>query len=77
MPHLEGKMLKEVGSSVSFICFGSRTGIDPDTDSRGLSPGRVFCSDLYFHELDVVVRNRFSMLTVKPLERVVLSVLIE
>lgn len=33
-------MLEEVSGSVSAICLGARTGVDPDTDGSGLS-GRV------------------------------------
>jgi hypothetical protein len=44
---LEGKMLKEVSSTVGAVGLGARTGIDPDTDSAGLRVWRVLGSDLY------------------------------
>lgn len=37
---LESHVLEEVGGSIGAVCLGARTGVDPDTDSSGLS-GRV------------------------------------
>ena len=34
---LESHVLEEVGGSVGAICLGARAGVDPDTDSGGLS----------------------------------------
>lgn len=39
-------MLQEVSSSIGLVSLSSASGIDPYTDGRGLSPWRVFGSNL-------------------------------
>jgi hypothetical protein len=75
LANLESKMFKKMGGSIGRIGFCSTSGVDPDTNGRGLSPWRVLCCNLP----DVSDRGRVGCFsgpnTVKPFERVVLSVL--
>lgn len=41
-------MLEEVCGAVVLVSLGSGTGVNPDTDSRGLGPWRVLGGDLVF-----------------------------
>lgn len=74
-PYLEGKVLEEVGGSVGLVGLSARAGIDPHTDGRCLGPWGVLGSDLRGRvNCSPGVSDR-SAHTVKPLLRVVLSVL--
>jgi hypothetical protein len=42
---LEGHMLKEVGSAISFVSLGTRTGINPDANCCGLCMRMRLCCD--------------------------------
>lgn len=66
-------MLQEVRGSVGLVSLCPATGIDPHADSRGLSPWRVFRSDLnpVSHDPTRLQTPMQSIRTVKPLERVV------
>lgn len=74
-PYLESKVLQEVCCSVGPVGLRAASGIDPDADGRRLSPWRVLGSDLRKgvncspHSCQKVRH------TVKPLVRVVDSVL--
>ena len=73
--YLERKVLEEVCGSVGPVCLGTAAGIDPDTDGRRLGPRGVLGRDLR----GGVNGGRGScaelVRTVKPLDRVVDSVL--
>jgi hypothetical protein len=51
--YLEGKVLEEVCGAIGLIRLGARSGVDPDTDSGRLSPGRVLRGNL-----DVSISSR-------------------
>lgn len=75
--YLESKMLKEVCGAVGPISLCAASGVDPDTNSGGLSPGRVLRGNL--HALvNTILLSMFNMTfpTVKPLLNVVVSVLV-
>jgi hypothetical protein len=44
--YFEGKMLQKVCGSICLVCLGTTPSIDPDTNSRSLSPWRVLGGDL-------------------------------
>jgi hypothetical protein len=44
--YLESKMLEEVSSAIGLVSLCPATGVDPDTNGRSLSPGRVLGGDL-------------------------------
>lgn len=44
--YLEGQVLEEVSGAAGLVRLGSRTGIDPNTDGRGLGPGGVLGGNL-------------------------------
>jgi hypothetical protein len=73
--YLEGEMLEEVCGSVCPVRLGAAASIDPHADGRRLGPRRVLGSDLR-HGVNCS-RNSSARVrpTVKPLERVVDSVL--
>ena len=74
IPNLECEMLQKVSCAIGVVRLCPRSSINPDSNCRCLCPWRVLRSNLslisrYFTELLL-----FS-LTVKPLDRVVVSVL--
>lgn len=53
-------MLEEVGGAVGLVGFGAADGIDPDADGGGLSPWRVFGSDLNDVSIDEPSLNHWK-----------------
>lgn len=73
--YLESKVLKKVCGSVGLVCLSTAAGIDPHTDGRRLCPWRVLGRDLR-GRVNCSPGSCSELLhTVKPLERVVDSVL--
>ncbi len=73
--YLEGKVLEEVRGSIGLVRLSARTGIDPHADGRRLGPWRVLGSDLRKRVNCSPDVSPTVVHTVKPLLRVVLSVL--
>lgn len=68
-------MLEEVGGAVGLVCLGARAGIDPHADGRRLCPWGVLGSNLRGRVNGSPAARAGRGRTVKPLLRVVLSVL--
>lgn len=73
--YLESKVLEEVCGSVGLVRLSTAAGIDPHADGRGLGPWRVLGRDLREGVNGRSLRCVELARTVKPLERVVDSVL--
>ena len=72
-------MFEEVGGAVGFVGFGARAGVDPDANGARLGIRGVFCCDLsslLVYEVSVTVFAGQWQRTVKPLLKVVLSVVL-
>ena len=66
-------MLKKVCCAIGSVCLRPTAGVDPYTNSRGLCPRRVFSCYLRFDSVQDI-SNISGQHTVKPLDKVVLSV---
>lgn len=73
--YLESKVLEEVCRSVGLVGLSAAAGVDPHTDGRCLGPWRVLGRDLRGGVNGSSGSCRGGVRTVKPLERVVDSVL--
>jgi hypothetical protein len=74
-PYLEGEMLEEVRGAVGLVRLCAAAGVDPHADRRRLGPRGVLGSDLRHRVNCSPARSSGGRPTVKPLERVVDSVL--
>jgi len=74
-PYLERKVLQEVCGSVRLVRLCAAAGVDPNTDGRRLGPRGVLGSDLHTGVNCIAQSSRGVRRTVKPLLRVVDSVL--
>jgi hypothetical protein len=70
--YLEGKMFQEVSCAVGLVGFGSRSSVNPHSNSRRLRPWRVLRGNLKNVRSFQSVGN--PILTVSPLDSVVDSV---
>lgn len=72
--YLESEMLQEVCSAIGLVRFRPRSSIDPNTNSRGLRPWGVLGGNLCRRQSIDLSPTIFSHHTVKPFDKVVLSV---
>ena len=70
--YLECQMFQEMSGPVSLIRLGSAPGIDPNTDSGSLRPRRMLGRNLT--DISQRISINQTVLTVNPLDNVVLSV---